>query len=315
MASTQSLIVKAKEFQPDKVEYDEPTTNKRGGKNVNLRLNGQPVVLQIPLMLTWGVNEWVDDGNGSVKYDMSLQFDPDKSSSQLAFLNAMKNLQTKILDDAVKNAKKWFGKKMSKEVVTALMYPILKYRKYKDGPNAGEPDLESNPTMKLKLPYWEGRYNVQIYDMSRDPLYLPPKWGCGAEGNKAPGANSESTPRDFVPKASTVKGLIRCNGLWFAGGKCGCSWQLMQLNVRPPARLVGSGKCYVMDDSDDDEDHNFDQAKSNDNFTMPVEEDDGKVTSDEEEGDGDEEDETEVKPPTPKKKKKKVVRRKKKSSS
>ena len=65
MSSAQQMFVKAKEFQPSKVTYDEPQTNKRGGKSVNMRLNGQPIVLQVPLMLTWGVNEWVDEGNGS----------------------------------------------------------------------------------------------------------------------------------------------------------------------------------------------------------------------------------------------------------
>ena len=61
MSSAQQLFVKAKEFTPSSVTYDEPQTNKRGGKSVNLRLNGQPIVLQVPLMLTWGVNEWVDE--------------------------------------------------------------------------------------------------------------------------------------------------------------------------------------------------------------------------------------------------------------
>ena len=228
----------------------------------------------------------------------------------------MKAFQEKAIEDAVKNSKKWFGKSTPRQVVEALMYPMLKYRKYKDGPNAGEPDLDSNPTMKLKIPYWESRYNVEIYDMQREALYLPPKWGCGNEGNKAPGANSDSTPRDFVPKASTVKGLIRCNGLWFAGGKCGITWQLVQLNVRPPARLVGSGKCYVMDDSDD-EDVDFLNEEKVDTTSFTPDENTGNPTDGEDEEDEDEEEEEqEAKPPTPKKKKKKkVVRRKKKSTS
>ena len=82
MSSAQQMFVKAKHFTPSTTTYDEPVTNKRGGKSVNIRLNGQPIVLQIPLMLTWGVNEWVDEQNGSVKYDMALQFDPQKSESQ-----------------------------------------------------------------------------------------------------------------------------------------------------------------------------------------------------------------------------------------
>ena len=305
MASAQTLIVKAKEFTPSKVTYDEPVTNKRGGKSVNLRLNGQPIVLQIPLMLTWGVNEWVDEQNGTVKYDMALQFDPQKSTAQTAFLKSMQDFQDKVKNDAVIHAKKWFGKKMSLEVINALMYPMLKHRKNKE---TGEPDYTSNPTLKLKVPFWEGRYNVEIYDMARQALYLPPKYGCGQEGNKAPGAATDSTPRDFIPKASHVKGLIRCGGMWFAGGKCGVLWQLLQVNVRPPTRLVGSGKCYIMDDSDDDEVlENLEQKDSEE-----VEEDTPTFGEDPKSSSEDEPEEVVEK--SPPKKKKKVIRRKKKTT-
>ena len=335
--SAQQLFVKAKEFNPSKVTYDEPQTNKRGGKSVSLRLKGQPIVLQIPLMLTWGVNEWVDENNGSVKYDMSLQFEPNKSSSQDDFLERMKQFESKIVSGAVENSRKWFGKKMSKEVIEALMYPILKYRKDKE---TGEPDYNANPTLKLKVPYWENRYNVEIYDMARNALYLPPKFGKGAEGNKAYGQDPKSTPIDFVPKASQVKGLIRCNGMWFVGGKCGVTWQLVQIQVRPPTRLVGSGNCHIMDDSDDEELlAELDKEDKKKEFEQPDDEYNSKPTfDDEEEGKEEEEEEEEEdenqeeeeedenqeeeeeeedksKPPTPVvKKKKKIVRRKKKKS-
>ena len=312
MSSAQQMFVKAKEFQPSKVTYDEPQTNKRGGKSVNLRLNGQPIVLQVPLMLTWGVNEWVDEGTGSVKYDMALQFDPQKSTSQQKFLNAMKTMEDKVKDDAVTNAKKWFGKKMSREVVDALMYPILKYPKDKE---TGEPDVNRNPTLKLKVPFWEGRYNVEIYGMDRKALYLPPKYGKGAEGNKAPEQDATSTPVDFVPKASHVKGLIRCNGMWFAGGKCGVTWQLVQIQVRPPTRLVGSGNCHIMDDSDDDEvaadldEKDEEETVEEDTGPAPTFDDDDESEEEAEEADPEPEPE-----PVKKKIKKKIVRRKKKSS-
>ena len=312
MSSAQQLFVKAKEFTPSQVTYDAPQTNKRGGKSVNLRLNGQPIVLQVPMMLTWGVNEWVDEQNGSVKYDMALQFDPQKSDSQDKFLAAMKEFEEKVKNDAVTNCKKWFGKKMSREVVDALMYPMLKYRKNKE---TGEPDYTANPTMKLKVPFWEGRYNVEIYDMSRQPLYLPPKFGKGAEGNKANGQDATSTPVDFVPKAAHVKGLIRCNGMWFAGGKCGVTFQLVQIQVRPPTRLVGSGNCHIMDDSDDDDVlEDLDKKDEEASEELPDDEYNAQPSFQDDDDDDDEEEEEEEKPPTPKKKKK-IVRRKKKSDA
>ena len=312
MSSAQQMFVKAKSFNPSKVTYDEPQTNKRGGKSVNLRLNGQPIVLQVPLMLTWGMTEWVDEVNGSVKYDMALQFDPDKSPSQAAFLKAMKNFEEKVKDDAVENCRKWFGKKMSREVVDALMYPMLKHRKNKE---TGEPDLTANPTMKLKVPFWEKRFNVEIYDMARQALYLPPKYGKGDEGNKAPNQDPTSTPVDFVPKASYVKGLIRCNGMWFAGGKCGVTWQLVQIQVRPPTRLVGSGNCHIIDDSDDDEIADELDRKDEEEEEESDDIHDTSPTFDDAEDEDEVEEEPEPEPePVKKKIKKKIVRRKKKVS-
>lgn len=248
--SATSMITKAKDFDGSAHTYDEPIVDSRGGKSVRTKYKGQPPVIQIPYMLTWGVNEWKDENSGKCKYDMALQFDPSKSDTQATFLDEMKAFEEKIKQDAVKNSKKWFGKKMTYDVVDALMYPVLKYPKDKD---TGEPDLSRNPTLKLKVPFWEGRFNVEVYDTNKKPLYLPPAYGKEGDGNQAPKQDNSATPVDFIPKGSHVKGLIRCNGLWFVGGKFGVTWQMLQMNTRPPTRLVGSGVCAIEDDSDDEE--------------------------------------------------------------
>jgi hypothetical protein len=69
--SASDSITKAKQFNPSKVTYRAPLVNKRGGKSVQCQLNGAPIVLQFPLMLTWGVNERVDEQSGRVSYDMA----------------------------------------------------------------------------------------------------------------------------------------------------------------------------------------------------------------------------------------------------
>ena len=311
-----SVITKAKTFDPSQITYRAPTTNKRGGKAVQVQLNGQPLVLQIPLMLTWGVNERVDEDSGRVSYDMALQFQPDRHTSIAKFLSAMKGLEEKVKNDCVKNSKLWFGKSsMSREVVDVLMYPILKYPRMKDG--SGEPDMERDPTLKLKVPYWEGKFNLELYDMERKPLYLPVK----KEGDV--GVQGTKTPVDFVPKGSHVNGLIGCTGLWFAGGKCGVTWKLIQACVRPPVRLVGTGTCHVEEDSDDEDLLNSLQ-KSDESKEVDEEEETAAPTfvdSDEDDEEQDEPEEEEVvepepEPEKPKKiKKKKIVRRKKKSDA
>lgn len=301
MSSVSYLITKAKSFNPDAVTYKPALNNKRGGKSVQLNLSGQPIVLQVPLMLTWGVNERVDEQSGRVTYDMALDF-RNETASVLKFKDAMAQFEDNIKNDCIKYCKEWFGKtKMSRELVDNLMYPILKYPKLKDsdGNYTDESDYSRSPTLKVKLPYWEGRFNVELYNYDdKKPLYLPPRRD----------EEATSSPVECIPKASHVNGLIACQGLWFAGGRCGVTWKLVQACVRPPTRLLGTATCHIEDDSDDEEMENTLAEKETDDTDNGSVEVDTPVPSfkdsDEEEEEYNEE---AVKP----KKKKKVVRRKK----
>jgi hypothetical protein len=303
MSSVSYLITKAKSFKASSVTYKPALNNKRGGKSVQLNLSGQPIVLQVPLMLTWGVNERVDEQSGRVTYDMALDF-RNETASVMKFKDAMAEFEDKIKNDCIKYSKEWFGKsKMSRELVDNLMYPILKYPKLKDndGNYTDEADYSRAPTLKVKLPFWEGRFNVELYDyQDKKPLYLPPRKE----------EEAMSSPVECIPKASHVNGLIACQGLWFAGGRCGVTWKLVQACVRPPTRLLGSATCHIEDDSDDEEMENnlnekeaSEDTKADDDLPSPS----FKDSEDEEEDEEVVEEEEEVKP----KKKKKVVRRKK----
>ncbi len=60
MSSPSELIVNAKHFSPDAIAYQSAKVNSRGGKSVQIRLQGQPLVLAIPLMFTWGINDFLE---------------------------------------------------------------------------------------------------------------------------------------------------------------------------------------------------------------------------------------------------------------
>ena len=312
--SSSMQITSAKKFNPEQVKYKPPTTNTRGGKDVKVQLNGSNLVLQVPLMLTWGLNE--RDNDGRMSYDVSLQFEPHKYPAQEKALDNMKSFENKLLTDGVTNSKAWFGKtKMTKEVVEAMMWPILKYPKMKDG--SGEPDYSRNPTMKLKVPYWEGVHNVELYDMAGQIQYRAPKDGYwDADRNTG-------TPMALMPKATHLTGLIQCTGLWFAGGRFGCTWKLLQAKLQQPVRLVGSGVCHIVDDSDDEDALAEIKAKEeekqafqqqDDQYTQPTFGGIEEEEEDDEDEEEEEEEEEEVAPPPPKKKvvkKKRVVKKKK----
>ena len=307
MSSVSYLITKAKSFDAKAVTYKPAVNNKRGGKSVQLLLSGQPIVLQVPLMLTWGVNERVDEQSGRVTYDMALDF-RNETSSVNKFKDAMTAFENKIKADCIKNCKEWFGKsKMSSELVDNLMYPILKYPKLKDcdGNYTDEPDYSRAPSLKVKLPYWEGRFNVELYNYAdKTPLYIPPRKD----------EQASSSPVECIPKASHINGLIACQGMWFAGGRCGVTWKLVQACVRPPARLLGTATCHIEDDSDDEEmDNNLAQKEAQDDTTNHNDEEEevAHQPSFQESEEEEEEEEVEVVEEVKPKKKKKVVRRKK----
>ena len=60
------------------------------------------------------------------------------------------------------------------------------------------------------------------------------------------------TPMQLVPKQTNVALVVQCGGIWFAGGKFGVTWKLMQCVVKPKASL-DRAKCLVQMSSADKE--------------------------------------------------------------
>ena len=77
MSSHAEMIIDGTDLNPaTHTDFAKPRLNKSGGKAVSVTAKGSNRWLNIstPLMLTWGVNEFVDDASGRRSYDMSLQF-------------------------------------------------------------------------------------------------------------------------------------------------------------------------------------------------------------------------------------------------
>ena len=240
MSSQRELIVKSKNLSVSDITYKPPTVNKRGGKSIKCMYKGNPLRIQFPFIFTWGVNEIEDENTGNFKYDVALQFG-DKLDEH--FKEKLKEFQEKVLNDAVSNSKQWFGRKMSKEVAEAMMYPILKYPKLKDG--SGELNYDKEPNFRVKLPCYDNVFSVEIFDTKGKCLFNPKMEEDAPQG--------DLTPKDIIESRSKIKGIIECNGIWMAGGRFGVTWKLLQTAIRPPVNIIGSGTCHLMSDSDDDE--------------------------------------------------------------
>ena len=100
------MIVNATEFDSSRhVGYSKPKVNASGGKSVNIvnPETQQVLNLSTPLVLTWGVSEFVDDKTGKRTYDMALQFPKPEYATPATdrFLAGVQAMEDKIKSDAV----------------------------------------------------------------------------------------------------------------------------------------------------------------------------------------------------------------------
>ena len=228
-------IVDGTLFDAKNIKYSAPKANASGGKSVNIlnKATNTGLRLSTPLVLTWGASDFVDEktGKGNGKFEMGLQFPSDEYKTQDTeyFLNNMQEFEKKIKRDALTYSKEWFGKvHKNDEVINALWTPMLKYSKDK---STGEPDMNKPPVLRVKIPVWEGVWRCEIYD--EDGVSLFPNQ-----------ATPSVTPLDFIQKGINVAVIMQCGGLWFANGKFGLTWKLIQAVVQKP-RASLAGSCFI----------------------------------------------------------------------
>ena len=205
-----------------------PKVNISGGKNIPIfnKLARCGLKVETPMMMTWGVNANQFDA-GKTTYDMSLQFPSNEFAREdtTSFLENLKRLELYIKEQASLNSKIWFGKNQSSEVIDAFWTPMLRYAKDK---STNEPDYTKSPTFRVKIPFWDGQFKCEIYNVHRELIF--PKEGVNI--------------MDVVPKGSDVKVMLQCGGIWFAGGKFGITWKPYQMIVKPKHQLT-PGVCHL----------------------------------------------------------------------
>ena len=237
MTMSSKTILSGANFTPSSdIKYSKPKVDARGGKSVGI-LNSSAntaTYISTPLMITWGVSDY----EGNERYELSLQFPNSEYATQDTndFMENMIALESKIKSDAISNAKEWFGKaKMSEDAIDALWTPMLKYPKNKE---TLEPDTTRPPILKVKVPYWEGEWKTELYDVNQRAIFPDPEGGS-------------ATPKDLIAKGTHVALVIQCGGLWFANGKFGVTWKLFQGVVKPKATMRGT--CHIQLSGEDKE--------------------------------------------------------------
>jgi hypothetical protein len=227
------VVLNVNEWDPKAIKYMAPKVNDRGGKSINIisKQSNRSLCFSTPLMMTWGIADFVDDkGESDGKFSMSLNFPNGEYSTTATnnFLQKLKDFENQILDDAVVNSEIWWGEEMSREVAKHTFFPFLKYSKNKDTKKI---DLSKPPSIRAKVPNYDGRWAVEIYDTKSNLIF--------------PCSDGNLTPVDFVPKQSQVACVLQCGGIWIGGKGWGLTWKLIQCVVKPREVVSVYGRCHI----------------------------------------------------------------------
>ena len=302
---SKSIVMSMNDWDTGAVRYMQPRVNERGGKSINVisTQSNRSLHVSTPLLMTWGISDFVgENGESDGKFSLSLSFPNDQyhTAQTIACLDKFKAFENQILDDAVKNSEVWFGEEMSREVAKHTFFPFLKFPK---DSNTKKIDFTKSPTLKARVPNYNNKWNVEVYDTKQNRLF--------------PSEDDGLTPMDFVPKKSHVACVLQCGGLWFGGKGWGITWKLTQCVVKPTEVISVLGRCHI----------ELSEEELNSTQNLPSEEDDNETSivadaevetplvedSEDSEEDDEEEDEPEPEPePEPVVVKSTTVKRKKK---
>jgi len=246
----------AKNVDVSKLRYSELKTLASGAKSVYVNYGNEKLTIKTPLMsLPYGLGEPYEvkeaAKTGAViaekdkKYDLTMSFrDMESNPKVKIFHDKMKEIETKLIDDAFTNRLAWFKDDFdgNKSFVSKLFTPIVKIDK---DPNTGKPVGKYPPTFKAKLPFDQksNTFAFDSFDMDNNEI------------------DFETIMNKL--KSAKVQLIIQLTGLWFAGGKYGCSWKIISSKFQ----LYQNNKIAFIEDSDNDK-SNDDEEEDDDDVSV-----------------------------------------------
>ena len=241
MSQSKPVVLSVSDWTTSAIKYMPPKVNEKGGKSINVisKQTSRSLHISTPLMMTWGISDFIDEkGESDGKFSISLNFPNDeyKTATTTAFLDKLKAFENQILDDAVANSELWWGEQMSRELCKHTFFPFLKYSKNKDTKKF---DFTKPPSIRAKVPCYNDKWAVELYDTNSNLIF--------------PSEDPTQTPPDFVPKLSNIACVLQCGGIWIGGKGWGLTWKMIQGVVKPRITDSVYGKCHINLSSEDKE--------------------------------------------------------------
>ena len=252
-----SAIVPSETLDITRVTIGEIRANKAGGKTVPIRYNGQNFQVRIPrIFYPAGVVTRTDDqGKNSYSLLASLKgcdtFVKQRATPDLGEIgqlyNFMLDLQEKIIQHAITNSGKWFGKSKSEAVLRETMKPILNPSVEKVN---GEwvPSGKYPPSLRMKISIWDGQVSVDAMD---------------------PNGESIAVTLDNIEQvfAKRMEGrMVIAPSIYVTGTGFGVTWRVVLAKIFPPTRVTARAAFADIKEPEEDREEELDE----DTVEVPV---------------------------------------------
>jgi hypothetical protein len=243
-----SSILLPKNVDLSKITFGTPKLLNGGARIVPISYEGKTLIFQTArLVCSYGLSKWGEGATAKYSIDGSFK-GRDESPSVKHFFDFLMNFDKFMVEKGVENSVEWLKKKhSSSDVVAALYTHAVRFAKDKE---TGEVTDKYPPAFKMTIPFKDGKSVCNVYDDKQNAIDILE-------------TNSSSI------KGSTVTSIIKCTGIWIAGGNYGLTFRVEQLRMEPTANHLAG---FAFQDEDDDtlcDDNDDDEMDGIDAPTVP----------------------------------------------
>jgi hypothetical protein len=224
--ATAGDIIQPKDFQISRVSLNQPKKNANGGKTIFISYSNRIMLVQTPMMTApFGISYFQGENGAPDKYSLDVSF-VGRDTKEDPFYKMVDAIDARVVEEAWDNSQAWFGKKFPDIcVLDAMKSPSIKLPK----------DDQFPPRFSMKLPFRDGKFNFPVYDGGRTEIDLRDIINSEGKG-----------------KGSQVQAILALSA-WVVGPRFGVSWKVVQLKMKPPARLSRYAFQPTEDDDADEE--------------------------------------------------------------
>lgn len=217
----------ASEIDVSKIKYSDLKMLDNGAKIAYVNYGDksiQSIYLQTPEVTFPFDNQFFTEGKNSGKFSCKVSLNTENNPQLKEFVDKLIEIDEKIMSDAKVNSMSWFKKaKITDDVIEEKYTRII--RPYKD-PETGENSDKYPPQMAFKVVQKNGEYQCKFFDENAKKINVDD------ESNE-----NYQDVSNLLSKGSSVKLLLKCNGLWFSTVGFGCTWKAEQMKVKVPETL------------------------------------------------------------------------------